>query len=58
MKMEKIWNSGVGIVLAILAILIAGRTMRLISWTLLRACGYAFLGAILVLALSNVRKKN
>ena len=57
MKMEKIWNSGLGIVLAILAFLVAGRTVRLVSWTLARVCGYAVLGGILVLALNARSRK-
>ncbi len=34
MKMDKIWNSGLGIALAILALLVAGRVVRIISWDL------------------------
>ena len=55
MKMEKILNSGVGIVLAVLAVLTAGRVLRIISWTFARYCGYVVLGGILVLALANIR---
>ena len=58
MKLDKIWNSGLGIVLAVLAFLVAGRVVRLVSWSLLRICGYAFLGGIAVLALSKARKNN
>ena len=58
MKMDKIWNSGLGIVLAILVFLVAGRTVRLVSWQLARMCGYAVLGGIIVLALSNVRGRS
>ena len=55
MKMEKILNSGLGIVLAVLALLVAGRVVRIVSWNLGRMIGYAVLGGILVLAVSNFR---
>ena len=58
MKLDKIWNSGLGIVLAVLAVLIAGRVVRLVSWTLVRAGGYAVLAGIAILAVSAVRKRN
>lgn len=56
MKLEKIWSSGLGIVLAVLALLIAGRTLRLISWNLARMGGYAILAGIVVLAFMYYRK--
>ncbi len=55
MKMDKIWNSGLGIVLAVLALLVAGRVVRIVSWNLVRMIGYAVLGGIVVLAVSNIR---
>ena len=55
-KLQKILNSGWGIALAVLAFLVAGRTVSLISWSLLRMCGYAVLGGILVLVLFRNRK--
>ena len=58
MKLDKIWNSGLGIVLAVLAFLVAGRVVRLVSWSLLRIFGYAFLGGVVVLALSKARNNN
>ena len=58
MKLDKIWNSGLGIVLAVLAFLVAGRVVRLVSWSLLKACGYVFLGGVLVLAVASVRRNN
>ena len=57
MKMDKIIHSGWGIVLAVLAFLVAGRTVRLISWNLAKVGGYAVLGGILVLAL-RIRNTN
>ena len=58
MNLNKIWNSGLGIVLAVLAFLVAGRVISLVSWSLLRTCGYVFLGGVLVLAITSVRKNN
>ena len=58
MKMEKILNSGWGIVFAVLALLVAGRTVRLISWMFFRVGGYAVLGGLLVLALLHFRNRN
>ena len=58
MKMDKIIHSGWGIVLAVLAFLVAGRTVRLISWNLAKVGGYAVLGGLLVLALKKFRKNN
>ena len=58
MKLDKIWNSGLGIVLAVLAFLVAGRVVRLVSWSLLRICGYAFVVGIAVLAFSKFRNNN
>ena len=58
MKLDKVLNSGLGIVLAVIAFLVAGRVLRVVSWSLLRICGYAFLGGIVVLALSKTRKNN
>ena len=55
MKMDKIWNSGLGIALAILALLVAGRVVRIISWDLGRMIRYAILGGIIVLAVSYFR---
>ena len=55
MKMEKIWNSGLGIVLAVLVLLTAGRALRIISWNLARVIGYAALGGIVVLAAGYIR---
>ena len=55
MKMDKIWNSGLGIALAILALLVAGRVVRIISWDLRRVIRYAILGGIIVLAVSYFR---
>lgn len=51
MKMDKIWNSGLGIALAVIAFLVAGWTVRLVSWHVLKVCGYVVLGGILVFAL-------
>lgn len=58
MKMEKIRNSGLGIVLAVLVLLGAGRLVRMVSWTFLRMSGYVVLIGILVFALSYVRNRN
>ena len=58
MKMEKILNSGLGMVLVVLAVLVAGRTVSILSWQLWRVCKYAVLGGILVLALGYFRKNN
>ena len=58
MKLEKIWNSWLGIVLAVLAVLIAGRVVRLVSWTVVRFGGYAVLAGILFLAFTAIRKRN
>ncbi len=51
MKLDKILNSGWGIALAVLAFLVAGRTVSLVSWGFAKFLGYAVLGGILVLAL-------
>ena len=51
MKPDKILNSGWGIALAVLAFLVAGRTVSLVSWGFAKFLGYAVLGGILVLAL-------
>ena len=58
MKTNKIWDSGLGIVLAVLAVLIAGRVVRLVSWSLVRMCGYAVIGGILVFALSGYAERD
>ncbi len=58
MKLDKIWNSKLGIVLAVLATLIAVRTVRMASWTILKIGGYAVLAGIVVLAIRAVRKQN
>ena len=58
MKMEKILNSWGGIVLAVLASLVAGRIVSIFSWTLARIFGYIVLGGGLVLALAYIRNRN
>ena len=58
MKLDKIRNSGLGIVLAALAVLIAARVVRLVSWTIVRTGGYALLAGILVLAVTAIRKRS
>ena len=57
MKLEKILNSGLGIVLALLVFLAAGRTVRVLSWSLARTCGTLILGGIAVYAVSRVFSK-
>ena len=58
MKLDKVLNSGLGIVLAVIAFLVAGRVLRVVSWSLLRICGYAFMVGIAVLAFSKFRNNN
>ena len=57
MKLDKILNSGLGIVLVVLASLVAGRTVRLISRNLARMGGDIIPGGILVLALMKYRNR-
>ena len=58
MKMDKIMNSWLGIVLAVIAVLTAGRVVRLVSWSFAKTCGYAALIGILTFALSRYAKKD
>ena len=56
MKMEKILNSWLGIVIAALVALVAGRVVRMVSWNLYRVGGYILLGAAVMLALTKAGK--
>ena len=58
MKMEKIWNSGLGAALVVIALLVAGWTVRLVPWYVLKLCGYVVLGGIIVLGISYVRNRD
>ena len=57
MKLEKILNSGLGIVLALLVFLAAGRTVRVLSWSLARTCGTLILGGIAFKCLDDYKKQ-
>ena len=58
MRMGKMWDTGLGIVMTILAVLIVCGTLRLVSYTVLKLGGAAVMIGILSLAYMIIRKRN